>query len=233
MILKRLLPEPLQNVGLDNGSAEDLSLLYAVPQREWLRLNFIASVNGNVVGDDGTSQGLTNAVDRKILGTIRRLADIVLVGANSVRKEGYFMPKTSPLAIVTGSGNLSGHSIPAHVKAQQLLVLCPPEAAAEVNRTLDGRSATIIHVAGPRMNPRAMVHALRARGYAHIVCEGGPSLAAQLIDAREVKELCLSMSPVVNATQAPLLPGLARNAPLTLNQLLVDGGGTLYSRWIL
>ncbi|WP_181134458.1 dihydrofolate reductase family protein, partial [Rathayibacter sp. AY1D5] len=69
----------------------------------------IASVTGSSTGSDGTSETLTNRVDRTILGVVREQADVVLVGAASVRAEGYRVPRRVPLAVVSASGDLAGH----------------------------------------------------------------------------------------------------------------------------
>jgi Pyrimidine reductase, riboflavin biosynthesis len=230
--LTRLIPGPSAEFDLESeGAAAELSELYRPPRRRWLRLNFVASINGNVAGPDGTSDGLTSRTDRRILGTIRRLSDVVLVGASSVRKEGYFLPKTAPLAIVTGSGDLSGHQIPADVGAGRVIVLCPPDAQDALGASLGSVPATVITLPGPRVSPAEAVTALHRLGHDSIVCEGGPSLAAQLIDADLVDELCLSTSPVLNGTDVPVLPGLTRGKVLHLSQLLVDPDGVLYARW--
>lgn len=198
MTLTRLLPQPVEQFPLDDDALETLSTLYAPPKLEWLRINLIASVNGNATGADGTSNGLTNRTDRRILGAIRRRADVVLVGAKSVRREGYFLPRSAPLAIVTGSGDLSGHQIPSDVAEGRVIVLCPLEAAETVHRTMGASAVTVITLPGPQLDPTGIIAALRALGHTSIVCEGGPSLAGQLLDAGLVDELCLSSSPTVD-----------------------------------
>lgn len=234
MNLTRLIPGPAAEFDLDSkGAAADLSELYRPPRKRWLRLNLVASINGNAAGSDGTSEGLTSRTDRRILGAIRRLSDVVLVGASSVRKEGYFLPKTAPLAIITGSGDLSGHRIPVDVAAGRVIVLCPPGARDALASSLGDRPVTVITLPGPRISPAEAVAALHRLGHDSIVCEGGPSLAAQLIDADLVDELCLSTSPVLIGTDVPVLPGLARGEALHLSQLLVDPDGGLYARWVL
>lgn len=232
MNLTRLGPGTAVEFDLDSdGAAAELSDLYRPPRKRWLRLNFVASINGNVAGADGTSDGLTSRTDRRILGAIRRLADVVLVGASSVRKEGYFLPKTAPLAIVTGSGDLSGHGIPADIAAGRVIVLCPPGAQGALESSLGDRPVTVITLPGPRISPAEAIMALHRLGHDSIVCEGGPSLAAQLIDADLVDELCLTTSPVLNGTSVPVLSGLARDKTLQLSQLLVDQESGLYARW--
>lgn len=231
MKLTRLLPGIVEEFKIDSAASATLAALYETPRAEWLRINLIASVNGNAAGVDGTSDGLTSTTDRRILGAIRRLADIVIVGASSVRMEGYFLPKTAPLAIVTGSGNLSGHQLPADLEEGRVIVLCPPDALDTLRRSLGSPAVTVITLPGPPLDPNAMIAALRERGYASIVCEGGPSLAGQLLDSGLVDELCLSTSPTVNNTNIPVFQGVSRAVPLTLTQLLVDPESTLYARW--
>lgn len=231
MKITKLFPLPAQEIVLEDDARETLSTLYEVPKKQWLRINFISSVNGNVTGDDGTSNGLTNKIDRSILGTIRSLADVVLVGASSVRKEGYFLPKTAPLAIVTGSGDLSGHRIPPDVEASRVIVLCPQSAVATLSTSLGDAHVTVVTLPGPRLDPVDMIEALRERGYNSIVCEGGPTLASQLLDAGLVDELCLSTSPLVNGVNLPTFHSLTRSTPLHLSQLLVDDQSVLYARW--
>ncbi|GAA3746030.1 dihydrofolate reductase family protein [Leifsonia bigeumensis] len=237
MTLTRLLPGPATAFDLEDAEGQAaLDELYRPPRARWLRLNFIASVNGSVTGPDGTSQSLTNRTDRRILGAIRRSADVVLVGAGSVRTEGYLLPRSRPLAIMTGSGDLRGHRIPTDVENGRVIVLCPSDAVETVRSSLGEARVTIIDVAerrtgGPGVAPAAALAALHRLGHESIVCEGGPSLAIQLIAADLVDELCLSTSPQLVALGQPLSSGLDHPRHLALTQLLLDGESTLYARW--
>lgn len=234
MMLTRLVPGPATEFDLDADDASGtLDDLYRPTRPRWLRLNLVASVNGNAAGADGTSETLTSRTDRRILGSIRRNADVVLVGASSVRAEGYFLPRSAPLAILTGSGDLGGHRIPADVAEGRVLVLCPPTASATVRSSLGGAAARILELDGPRIDPAAAIAALHGLGHDSIVCEGGPSLAAQLLDAELVDELCLSTSPLIVPGDRPVLGGLNCARTLLLDQLLADEDGLLYARWVI
>lgn len=234
MILTRLTPGPVTAFDLEDADAGTmLDELYRPARTRWLRLNFIASVNGSITGADGTSQSLTNRADRRILGAIRRAADVVLVGAGSVRSEGYFLPRSRPLAIVTGSGDLRGHRIPADIDAGRVIVLCPRRAVEPLASSLGDRPVTVIPLPGERISLAAAIAALHGLGYESIVCEGGPTLAAQLVAADLVDELCLSTSPQLVALDQPVLPGLDAGHHLALTQLLLDEESTLYARWTM
>lgn len=233
MKITRLFPGPTAEFEIDSAASNTLANLYQTPRVDWLRINLISTINGNAAGIDGTSHGLTNRTDRRILGSIRRLADVVLIGASSVRREGYFLPKTAPLAIVTRSGDLSGHKIPTDLDTGRIIVLCPAEAVATLRRSLPATAATVITLPGPNLSPSAIVAALNERGLRSIVCEGGPSLAGQLLDAGLVDELCLSTSPSVNSANVPVFQGVMHEIPLALRQLLTDDESALYARWMV
>lgn len=221
---------------VDLGEADArarLASLYATPRREWLRLNFVTSITGNAAGPDGTSDLLSSRTDRAVLGVIRRLSDVVLVGASSVRAEGYLLPRTAPLAVITGSGNLAGHRIPADIDSGRLLVICPEAAARRVASALPSAVEVVPIAAASGVIPvRQAVAALRARGLANVVCEGGPTLAAQLVTADQVDELCLTTSPILGSLRLPLLSGAVEDGRLSLAQLLVDEADALYARWM-
>jgi riboflavin biosynthesis pyrimidine reductase len=233
--LTRLIPGGASPLDLDDDtSQETLDGYYRPPSAAWVRLNLVGSVDGSAAGGDGTSDSLTSPVDRRVLRTLRGLADAVVVGAASVRAEGYYIPRTAALAVVTGSGDLSGHRIVTSAQRGPLLVLCPPTAADTARRTLGSTPARVIEVpaTGTRLSPQHILRALTAEGYRSIVCEGGPTLAAQFVDAGVLNEICLTTSPVVGGTSLPMFAGAPLGeTPLTLTQLLVDEKSFLYSRW--
>ena len=214
----------------DDGLAQ-LHEAYEPPAPDWFRINLITSITGSAAGSDGTSETLTNRTDRRILGVVRRQSDIVLVGAQSVRAEGYRIPKTTTLGVVTGSGDLTGHRIEA-AETARLVILCPEGARAKAAASLPGAQIVGVPDAGGRMTPRDVLDATRALGNRSIVCEGGPSLAAQFAAAGLVDEVCVTTSPQITGTT---LPSFAETAftpiPARLERLLVDDSSALYARW--
>jgi riboflavin biosynthesis pyrimidine reductase len=235
VILRPVLPSPGDVLDLETEAGTDRLLdLYRPPRSDWVRLNLIGSVNGNAAGSDGTSETLTNPTDRAILRTIRDLADVVVVGAASVRAEGYFVPKHAALAVVTATGDFSGHRIRSGADRGPLLIVCPSSAATRASDTLGDTPHTIVEAPAldGRLSPRDILTALRAAGYHGVVCEGGPSLAAQFVDAGVLDELCLTTAPLLNGAALPLFAGHNfAELPLRLAQLLVDDADFMYSRW--
>ncbi|TAL44987.1 MAG: pyrimidine reductase [Salinibacterium sp.] len=227
MILTRAYPSPAESLDLDAPAARDRLLEWYRADAPLVRLNLVTSVSGSAIGPDGTSASLTAGADRRILGVIRQLSDIVLVGAATVRAEGYVLPKRSPLAILTASGDFSGHQLGDDVS--RVIVLCAASAIHRVRETLG--DARIIELDAPiAMN--SLVQALRGAGFESIVCEGGPNLASQLLRSGLVDELCLTTSPVLTEAGLAALGTEPLGArALTLEKLLLDETGSLFARW--
>jgi riboflavin biosynthesis pyrimidine reductase len=233
VIVRALFPEAGQPIDLEASDARvQLGRLYALAGADTLRINLVASVSGSAAGGDDTSHTLTNRADRKILGVIRRDSDVVLVGAASVRAEGYQLPRTAPLAIVTSTGNLGGHRLTVKPDRLSPLILCPSAVVETASAGLPSAEIVVVPDTAGRMSATDIVETLRARGLRRIVCEGGPSLAAQMLDAGLVDELCLTTSPVVGGVTLPMFGSSPISAHrLELAQLLADDSNTLYARW--
>ena len=208
-----------------------LEAVYAPDPANRVRLNMITSLTGSAVGTDGTSETLTNRVDRAILGIIRAASDVVLVGASSVRAEGYIAPRSAALAVVTASGRLDGHRLTSD-EGSRILLVCPAERAGDVaaERDAQGIDAEIVAVpGGPDLDPRAILDALAERGLPRVVCEGGPTLASRFVGADAIDELCVSVAPVVGPAPSPFIR-VDSATPLTLHGMLVDTAGFSYLR---
>ena len=77
-----------------------LERLYAVPAgRSWLRVNFVSSLDGAVTGADGRSGSINTPADHRVFRLLRRLSDVVVVGAGTVRAEGYPARPETPICV--------------------------------------------------------------------------------------------------------------------------------------
>lgn len=208
---------------------EWLAERYAPVGDAWVRLNMITSLTGSAVGPDGTSDTLTNRADRAILGVIRAAADAVVVGAQTVRAEGYLLPRRSRLVIVSRTGDLSGHRVEpaADGPADQVLLVLPPSASTPP--PVHGVTVVRVGLEGERMPVAAILAELADRGIRRIVCEGGPSLAAQFAAADVIDEYCVSAAPRLVPSDGPFLP-VAHAVDTTPAGMLVDDEGFSYLR---
>lgn len=238
MILRPLYPEPGDAIRIGAPDTRDrLRALYRRdPGAPGIRMNFIASIDGSARGDDGTSGSLSNPADRAVLGAIRAESDVVLLGAATLRAEGYLMPRTARLAVVTASGELGDANLGEVTDADRVIVLAPATVRERVAATLDAAHRFVALDADAQGGIRLAdaIAALQALGAARIVSEGGPSLASALLDAGLVGELCLSTSPRLTGGSLPVLGSALRpSIDARLASLLVDDEGGLYARWLL
>ena len=194
--------------------------------------------------------GLGGETDRTLMQVMRTMADVVVVGAGTVRAERYTpldvpaelraaraalgRPDALELAVVTASGELPDSLLETDRPPLVLTTGSAPSLDALRGRLGDDR--VIVADAGVpgAVDPRAVVAALAERGLVNVLAEGGPTLLAQLVDADLVDELCLTWSPQLvggpagRVTHLPTWFAPAR--ALTLAHLL-HADGVLLGRW--
>ena len=196
-----------------------LRTAYAPPRLPWWRLNFVATVDGAAEGGDGTSGSINNAADKRVFHILRDLADVVVVGAGTARAEGY-RPNAKPLVVVTRSGDLpptlaTGSRAPGLPRARSVL----------------GDRVLVLGEDGPDLV--ALRRTLEDAGFLSLLCEGGPHLAADLLAAGLVDELCSTVVPtLVGGSHARIAEGDPLGVPLDLHALL-ESDGTLLARWFV
>ncbi len=66
-----------------------------------VRLNMIATPNGQFVGQAGSSREISNPLDRSLIIKLRELSDVYVTGGNTFRSEGYKKPNHGTLAVIT------------------------------------------------------------------------------------------------------------------------------------
>jgi riboflavin-specific deaminase-like protein len=192
---------------------ETLLDAYALPDRATprVRMNFVMSLDGAVTVD-GSSGGLGDASDRAAMQAIRTLADVIVVGAGTVRAEGYGgvkvgeadaswresrgWPAQPRLAIVSNRLDLDpGH--PVFAKAVARPIVLTHAGAPQATRDALAEVADVLVCGEERVDVDAMLDALARRGLRQVLCEGGPGLFGALLEAGLVDELCLSLSPML------------------------------------
>ena len=193
-------------------------------RRAGVRLNMISSVDGATT-IDGVSGGLGSLGDKRVFAVLRSLADVVLVAAGTVRAEHYG-PASVPIAVVTRAAQLDWQSPFFTEPKARPLVVTVDDAPAE-NLELAAEVADVVIAGTGGVDMRRAVDELGARGFQHILAEGGPSLNAQLVTAGVLDELCLTSAPNLVAgdgkriLDGPALPALTE---LELRSVLEDDG---------
>lgn len=75
----------------------------AYPELVGVRLNMVVSSAGSFTDENGSSRGISNDLDRKLIGHLRRQSDVVVTGGNTARKEQYRVPSHCALAVISNS----------------------------------------------------------------------------------------------------------------------------------
>ena len=194
------------NATPDNGPAAR-----AAADQPWIRANMIESADG-AAAVDGLSRGLGGPADHEVFGLLRALAGVILVGAATVRAEGYRparvaarwaglragRPDTPPIAVLSGRLDLDPASpLLAEAPAGARTIVITAASAPADRRAELARHADVIIGGEHEVSASAAVSALASRGYREILAEGGPHLLGQLAAAGLLDELCLTISPVL------------------------------------
>jgi riboflavin biosynthesis pyrimidine reductase len=188
-----------------------------------------------VVAGAGIAPGtisLGSEADRFVMGLLRASASAVLIGAGTLRPDpGHrwtaerVYPKAAaefallraslgllhepPLAVVTATGRLP--SLTALTPGS--LVITTPAGARALDRAVPDTAELVVPASGASIPAADIVGALRERGHARVLSEGGPQLFGELVAAGLVDELFLTTSPALFGGAPPAVGMTGRLSP--------------------
>jgi riboflavin biosynthesis pyrimidine reductase len=205
-----------------------LDRYYGDPPRG-VRANMVQSIDGAGAFHGRTKQ-ITDPADQFLLQHLRGLSDAVLVGGATVQAEHY-----GPVMLaddVQSARTAAGHAaVPPLVVVTARALLSPDlrifgatgprpiivtlTAAKDAADNL--RDLADVEIIGDELDPARIVAMLHDRGLDRILCEGGPFLLSQLIEADLVDDMCLTVSPYLASSQPTTpQPPSAREVPTRL-----------------
>jgi riboflavin biosynthesis pyrimidine reductase len=227
---------------------EELLDHYAIRDRTTARVraNFIASLDGAAT-HDGLTRGLNDANDKKVFDMLRMLCDVVLVGAGTLRNEGYGdlrvgnaaalwrsehgLPPQPTLAVVSGRLDL-GPDMAAFTLAPTRPIIVTHERSSPSKRQELSLVADVMVCGTGSLDPQAMLAALTQRGLRQVLCEGGPHLFGTLVESDCVDELCLTLSPVLeNGGAGRIIAGAAQTTRRMRLEHAIHAGDMLMLRY--
>jgi riboflavin biosynthesis pyrimidine reductase len=233
-----------------DGEHVDLVEAYAYPpDRTWLRANMVAGLDGAAQAPDGLSAGLSSPADKKIFGVLRGLADVIVVGASTVRNEGYRPPQPKPrfaaareaagqapvpvIAIVSRSLAVDFTS-PLFTEAIVPTIVITCEEARPEGLDAAHTYGDVILAGRDRVDFALALDALAERGLTRQLTEGGPHVLAQIAASGRLDELCLTIGPLLTAGPADRIlagPTLTPSRPMRPISLLEEDG-SLFARYV-
>ncbi|AXK32868.1 pyrimidine reductase family protein [Streptomyces armeniacus] len=254
---------PAETADGGEWSLEELADAYAYPELprtdaaggtdaasgSWLRANMVGSLDGAAY-HGGHSKPLSSPADMRIFGVLRGLADVVIVGAETVRHEGYrparrregFAARRASagqgpapaIAVVSGSLDLD-FALPLFTEPWVPTLVLTGSAAPE-DRLAEAREAgaeVLVAGDGALVDPARAVEVLARRGLRRQLTEGGPRLLGQFAAAGVLDEFCLAVAPRValgSAARVMDAPEVETPAEFVLESLLEEEG-FLFTRY--
>ncbi|MBP7986497.1 MAG: dihydrofolate reductase family protein [Candidatus Microthrix parvicella] len=177
--------------------------------RPWTLANMVSSLDGKAALN-GRSGKLGGPLDRVMFQAIRALADVVLVGAQTVRTERYGPIQLSqdlqsarsdagmapnPLLAVL-SRTLSLPNDRGLLDAPEGLVLMTgADAPPDRIRQAEDAGIRVEQLGESDSTVAAALDRLSETGANVVLTEGGPSVLADIIEADRLDELCLTLAP--------------------------------------
>ncbi|MBW9093272.1 pyrimidine reductase family protein [Microbacterium jejuense] len=212
-----------------------------------VRMNFVSSADGAVTLG-GRSGALGGGTDRALMQVLRAMADVVLVGAGTVRAEGYGgvrvrdgdlewrrsrgLEDQPALAVVSGELRLEPGD-PVFAEAVRRPVLVTTDAAADARGSLFEPVATVIACGGDAVDLGMMLDAFVRRGWTQVLCEGGPHLFGALLADGLVDEVCVTVAPrFVGGEAGRIVQGVAEgDRRFALAGVVTDDEGFAFLRY--
>jgi riboflavin-specific deaminase-like protein len=245
MDLRRLYPEPGEVAVAD--AVAGLRLGDRAPDgRPYVIDNMVATADGRAA-IDGRAGPVGEAHDRELFLRLRTQADCIMVGAGTVRAERYgHLVRDPELRAAREAEGLAPEPLAclltrtldlpwdtslwtdpdSHVALYTCSPNNPPPCAATV---------TVHRMAEAELGVERVLRSLRAdHDVRSVLCEGGPTLNRELLDAGVLDELFLALEPkLVGGGPAPTIvaePPMTPPGKLELVSIL-EGDGSLFLRY--
>ena len=190
----------------------------------------VMTLDGATVGPDGLSGSISGAADKRVFMETRRLADVVLVGAGTIRAERYRPMVAKPewqdaradaglapavqVVIVSGRLDLPWDE-PLFFDSTLPVIVVTSESANARQVAVANDHAQVWQIGATSVDLRAMVSALHERGLRRLVCEGGEALLDGLVREELVDEMDVTISPMLAGAGYLADPGTEARLPGT------------------
>jgi riboflavin-specific deaminase-like protein len=210
--MRRLFPTVASDVDLVEAYTPDLTA-----GSPFVRLNMISSLDG-AISVMGRSGALGGDADRHVFAALRSHADMILVGAGTVRSENYGKARLDddvqqarvargqvplpPIAVVSGSMQFDWSSSFFTGPGPRPLIVTAARGAAEVPEAVT-EVADVVVAGEDHVDLAGAIRMLHERGARSLLVEGGPGVNGDLARAKLIDELCLTVSPRIVGGQGP------------------------------
>ena len=208
-----------------------------------VRTNMVSTLTGSATMNH-VSEDMGNDTDGQLFAALRNWADVVLVGAQTVRAEDYSGVKPNgdgsrpaPIAVPSRSLDFditsdffTGFTTPP-------IILIPH--SSRDNQELAKRIATIESTGAEVCDAgegtvQDYISVLKDRGFKRVLCEGGPGMIGQLVDIDAIDQMYLTLDPHLSTgveTPMATFKGEHSHRRMQLENVAADHDGTVFLRY--
>lgn len=208
-----------------------------------IRTNMVSTLTGSATMNH-VSEDMGNDTDGQLFAALRNWADVVLVGAQTVRAEDY-----SGVAPVTDGSRPAPIAVPSRSLDFDITsdfftdfttppILLVPHSSWD-DQELAKRIATI-ESAGAEVcdagegTAQDYISVLKDRGFKRVLCEGGPGMIGQLVDIDAIDQMYLTLDPHLSTgveTPMATFQGEHSHRRMQLENVAADHDGTVFLRY--
>jgi riboflavin biosynthesis pyrimidine reductase len=219
--MRRLFPYQADEVTVEEAYSDPIRRRHrdAAP---WVALCMVASIDG-ATAVEGRSRGLGSPADTAVLLGLRQLADVIVVGAATVRAEQYGPPSTAGqrIGVVSsaGAGLDTGSTLFSSGSGFVITAESAPPLPIDTVRAGHGRVD--------------LRKALQLLDVDFVQGEGGARLNGSLFDADLVDEINVTISPnIVGGDSARVVSGAASALRRFTLRHVLEEDGFLFNRYV-
>jgi 5-amino-6-(5-phosphoribosylamino)uracil reductase len=208
-------------------------------KRPFVVATFAMTVDGKVTTRNFTPVNFTSREDKQHLFRQRALADAVLIGHTSLRRDNVRLGIPSELqearikrgqtraplrVVVSGKGNIDSRLKIFQSDISPIIIFSTGRMPRKYQLALNKKAA--LHLSDSNhVDLAAMLQTLgKEYGVRTVACEGGPTLFRSLLEHDLVDQLNLTIAPYMfGGANAPTLTGLSKDfLPASMHCRLVD-----------
>ncbi|WP_408920093.1 pyrimidine reductase family protein [Corynebacterium marquesiae] len=208
-----------------------------------IRTNMVSTLTGSATMNH-VSEDMGNDTDGQLFAALRNWADVVLVGAQTVRAEDYsgVAPATdgshpAPIAVPSRSLDFDITSDFFTDFTTPPILLVPhsswdDQELAQRIATIESAGAEVCDAGeGTAQN---YISVLKDRGFKRVLCEGGPGMIGQLVDIDAIDQMYLTLDPHLSTgveTPMATFQGEHSHRRMQLENVAADHDGTVFLRY--
>jgi diaminohydroxyphosphoribosylaminopyrimidine deaminase/5-amino-6-(5-phosphoribosylamino)uracil reductase len=165
------------------------------------------SLDGKVAAQSGDARWISCLDSRRAVHELRARVDAVMVGAGTVRRDDPELTvrlaegRDPARVVVTHNGELPPQAKVLATAHLTRTIVVAQQAAPATRRLLQERGVELLEVGQGGL--RAALEALAGLGLLDVLCEGGPTLAGELLAQGLIDRVLLFVAPLIVGRGAP------------------------------